>query len=88
MDPQLSWLEHPSHKRTALGSSPRGSTKYLKIGEYGFDEYDRKYAVTCSNCDFVGSKISDYGEAWREFKDWLYKKGYLKYDENQSRRIA
>ena len=55
-----------------------GKSDVLYIGEYGFDEYDREYAVTCSNCDFVGPKISDYGEAWCEFKDWLYKKGYLK----------
>lgn len=58
-----------------------GESNCLYIGDYGFDEFDRKYAVTCSNCDFIGPKIGDYGEAWCEFEDWLRKKGYLK-DEN------
>lgn len=57
-----------------------GGSNCLYIGDYGFDEFDRKYAVTCSNCDFVGPTISDYGEAWCEFEDWLRKKGYLKDD--------
>lgn len=55
-----------------------GESNVLYIGDYGFDEFDREYAVTCSQCDFIGPKISDYGEAWCEFKDWLRKKGYLK----------
>lgn len=58
-----------------------GESNVLYIGDYGFNEFDREYAVTCSQCDFVGPRISDYGEAWCEFKDWLRKKGYLK-DEN------
>lgn len=58
-----------------------GESNCLYIGDYGFDEYDRKYAVTCSQCDFIGPEISDYGEVWCEFEDWLRKKGYLK-DEN------
>lgn len=55
-----------------------GESSCLFVGDYGFDEYDRKYAVTCSQCDFIGPRISDYGEAWCEFEDWLRKKGYLK----------
>lgn len=55
-----------------------GESNVLYIGDYGFNEFDREYAVTCSQCDFVGPRISDYGEAWCEFKDWLRKKGYLK----------
>lgn len=58
-----------------------GESNVLYVGDYGFNEFDREYAVTCSQCDFVGPRISDYGEAWCEFKDWLRKKGYLK-DEN------
>ena len=58
-----------------------GESNVLYIGDYGFNEFDREYAVTCSQCGFVGPRISDYGEAWCEFKDWLRKKGYLK-DEN------
>ena len=58
-----------------------GESNVLYIGDYGFDEFDREYAVTCSQCDFVGPRISDYGEAWCEFEAWLRKKGYLK-DEN------
>lgn len=57
-----------------------GESNVLYIGDYGFNEFDREYAVTCSQCDFIGPKISDYGEAWCEFKDWLRKKGYLKDD--------
>ena len=55
-----------------------GESNVLYIGDYGFDEFDREYAVTCSQCDFIGPRLSDYGEAWCEFKDWLRKKGYLK----------
>lgn len=55
-----------------------GESNVLYIGDYGFNEFDREYAVTCSQCDFVGPRISDYGEAWCEFRDWLRKKGYLK----------
>lgn len=58
-----------------------GESNVLYIGDYGFDEFDREYAVTCSQCDFIGPRISDYGEAWCEFEAWLRKKGYLK-DEN------
>lgn len=58
-----------------------GESNVLYIGEYRFDEFNREYAVTCSQCDFVGPRISDYGEAWCEFEAWLRKKGYLK-DEN------
>lgn len=58
-----------------------GESNVLYIGDYGVDEFDREYAVTCSQCDFIAPMISDYGEAWCEFKDWLRKKGYLK-DEN------
>ena len=57
-----------------------GESNVLYVGDYGFNEFDREYAVTCSQCDFVGPRISDYGEAWCEFKDWLRKKGYLKDD--------
>ena len=58
-----------------------GESDVLYIGNYGTDEFHMEYAVTCSNCDFVGPTISDYGEVWCEFEDWLRKKGYLK-DEN------
>lgn len=58
-----------------------GESNVLYIGDYGFDEFDREYAVTCSQCDFIGPSVSDYGEAWCEFEAWLRKKGYLK-DEN------
>lgn len=58
-----------------------GHSNCLYVSSYGFDEYDRKYAVTCSDCDFVGPKISDYGESWCEFEDWLKQHGYLKYEE-------
>lgn len=58
-----------------------GESNVLYIGDYGFDEFDREYAVTCSQCDFIGPSISDYGEAWCGFEAWLRKKGYLK-DEN------
>lgn len=55
-----------------------GESNALFIGTYGVDDFHVKYAVTCSECDFIGPRISDYGEAWCEFKDWLRKKGYLK----------
>lgn len=55
-----------------------GASNVLYVGDYGFDEYDRKYAVTCGHCDFIGPESNDYGEVWVNFKDWLYKKGYLK----------
>ena len=58
-----------------------GESNVLYVGDYGFNEFDREHAVTCSQCDFVGPSISDYGEAWCEFEAWLRKKGYLK-DEN------
>ena len=64
---------------TKLYNCPEcGESNVLYVGDYGFDEYDKKYAVTCSNCDFVGPKINDYGEVWCDFEHWLYKKGYLK----------
>ena len=57
-----------------------GESNVLYIGDYGFNEFDRKYAVTCSHCDFTGPKLNDYGEAWTEFEYWLRKKGYLKHE--------
>ena len=33
MDPQLSWLEHPAHNRTVVGSSPTGSTIFAGMAE-------------------------------------------------------
>lgn len=68
--------------RAKIWNCPQcGESNVLYIGEYGFDEFNREHAVTCSQCDFIGPRISDYGEAWCEFEDWLRKKGYLK-DEN------
>lgn len=58
-----------------------GESNVLYIGDFGKDAWHPNYAVTCSQCDFIGPRISDYGEAWCEFEDWLRKKGYLK-DEN------
>lgn len=58
-----------------------GESICLYVGDYGSDMFDHKYAVTCGSCGYIGPKISDYGEAWCEFEDWLRKKGYLK-DEN------
>lgn len=58
-----------------------GESNALYVGDFGEDVWHPNYAVTCSQCDFIGPKISDYGEAWCEFEDWLKKKGYLK-DEN------
>ena len=58
-----------------------GESNALFIGNYGTGKFDTKYAVTCSQCEFIAPRTSDYGEAWWEFKDWLRKKGYLK-DEN------
>ena len=58
-----------------------GESNVLYVGDFGEDAWHPNYAVTCSQCDFIGPKISDYGEAWCEFEDWLKKKGYLK-DEN------
>lgn len=55
-----------------------GEHDCLYIGKYSPDGFYPTYAVTCSNCDYIGPKISDYGEAWCEFEDWLRKKGYLK----------
>ena len=55
-----------------------GESNVLYIGDFGKDAWHPNYAVTCSQCDFIGPRISDYGEAWCEFKDWLRKKGYLK----------
>ncbi len=55
-----------------------GESNCLYIGSYGDDDYHMQYAVTCSHCDFVGPKISDYGEAWCEFESYLIKKGYIK----------
>lgn len=58
-----------------------GESNVLYVGDFGKDAWHPNYAVTCSQCDFIGPRISDYGEAWCEFEDWLRKKGYLK-DEN------
>lgn len=58
-----------------------GESNCLYLGRYDTSGFDGKYAVTCSNCDFVGPKLNDSGEAWTEFEEWLRKKGYLK-DEN------
>lgn len=58
-----------------------GESNVLYVGDFGEDAWHPNYAVTCSQCDFIAPKISDYGEAWCEFEDWLKKKGYLK-DEN------
>ena len=55
-----------------------GEYDCLYIGEYNPDRFYPTYAVTCSNCDYIGPMISDYGETWCEFEDWLRKKGYLK----------
>lgn len=54
-----------------------GESNVLYIGDFGKDAWHPNYAVTCSQCDFIGPRISDYGEAWCEFEDWLKKKGYL-----------
>lgn len=54
-----------------------GESKCLHVGEYLGKISPTEYAVTCSRCDFVGPKISDYGEAWVEFEDWLKQNGYL-----------
>lgn len=54
-----------------------GRSNTLYIGEYGFDKFDSEYAVTCSQCDFVGPSISDYGEAWVVFKQWLRDENYI-----------
>lgn len=69
-------------KPESLYNCPKcGNSNCLYVGEYSFNSIGRKYAVTCSHCDFVGSMISDYGEAWGEFRCWLQKKGYLKNNE-------
>lgn len=56
-----------------------GESNVLYVGDFGKDAWHPSYAVTCSQCDFRGPRISDYGAAWCEFEDWLKKKGYLKY---------
>lgn len=64
--------------RALLYNCPEcGEHNSLHIGAYGKDECHMKYAVTCCYCDFVGPKISDYGEAWCEFEDYHVKHGYL-----------
>lgn len=55
-----------------------GKNNSLYIGEYSDDGYEEVYAITCNNCNFTGPNISDYGEAWVIFDEWLHTKGYLK----------
>ena len=55
-----------------------GESNVLYVGDFGEDAWHPSYAVTCSQCDFTGPRISDYGEAWCEFKDYLKRKGYIK----------
>ena len=63
-----------------IWNCPRcGESNCLYVGNYG-DDYYPKYGVTCSSCEFSVPdkyKISDYGEAWSEFEDWLLKEGYI-----------
>ena len=54
-----------------------GHSDCLRVEDFGRDEFHPKYAVTCTKCDFVAPSISDYGEAWCEFEDWLVRHGYL-----------
>lgn len=54
-----------------------GANGSLYIGDYG-DFNEDMFSVTCSQCSFqVPHYISDYGEAWVEFKEWLVKNKYL-----------
>lgn len=55
-----------------------GEHDSLYIGVYTSDGFHTRYAVTCSQCDFIGPRISDYGEAWCEFVERLRRNGYLK----------
>lgn len=60
-----------------------GESNCLYVGNWG-DEFKPKYGVTCSRCGFSipdKYKISDYGEAWCEFEEWLIREGYVKRDE-------
>lgn len=56
-----------------------GESSCLYVGNWG-DAYYPKYGVTCSSCGFSVPdeyEISDYGEAWCEFEEWLIKEGYI-----------
>lgn len=54
-----------------------GASCSLYIGDYG-DFNKNMFSVTCSQCGFrVPHYISDYEEAWYEFKEWLVKNKYL-----------
>lgn len=57
-----------------------GESNCLYVGNWG-DDFHPNYGVTCSSCGFSVPdeyKISDYGEAWCEFEEWLMKEGYIK----------
>ena len=70
-------IEIPVDNRKVYTCPVCGKSDTLYIGDYGFDEFDREYAVTCSQCDFIGPMISDYGEAWVVFKQWLRDENYI-----------
>ena len=72
-----SWTRRPDPAKV-YNCPECGGNDCLYIGEYDPDYSCRRYAITCSFCDFVGPKSSDFGEAWYNFEDWLRKKGYLK----------
>lgn len=76
-----SWTRRPDP--TKVYNCPEcGGDNCLYIRDYGPGYSCRRYAITCSFCDFVGPKSSDYVEAWYNFENWLRKNGYLKEDRS------
>lgn len=62
----------------ALYNCPEcGSSESLYIGEYHSSTDGRKFAITCSRCDFAGPHVKYKNDAWEKFHRWLVKTGYL-----------